>query len=59
MSESLKETLLKYDVPIQAGVASTKKSRTQNDQTADPVTRDVLNSILPPREFSEDGQDLC
>ncbi|OHT06578.1 hypothetical protein TRFO_25311 [Tritrichomonas foetus] len=58
MSEPLKETLLKYDVPVLAGASSTKKTRTmQNDQSSDPLTRDVLNSILPPREFVEDGQD--
>ena len=57
MSDLLKDTLLKYDVPVVAGASTTKKTKTQSDQSADPLTRDVLNSILPPREFSEDGQD--
>lgn len=57
MSDLLKETLLKYDVPVQAGASTTKKAKTQAEQSADPLTRDVLNSILPPREFTEDGQD--
>lgn len=57
MSDLLKETLLKYDVPVQAGASTTKKAKAQAEQSADPLTRDVLNSILPPREFTEDGQD--
>lgn len=56
MSDQLKETLLKYDVPVLAGASTTKKAKTQSE-SADPLTRDVLNSILPPREFNEDGQD--
>lgn len=57
-SNDQKETLLKYDVPVLAGNADTRKKTKVADVTADPLTKDVLNSILPPREFTEDGQDL-
>lgn len=57
MSEEPKETLLKYDVPVVAGASTMKKSKT-GDGTSDPNARDVLNSILPPRVFSEEGQEL-
>jgi dynein light intermediate chain len=55
-----KETLLKYDVPIVAGSAGTKKPKTTTTMEGpDPLTRDVLNSILPPREFKQDdGSDM-
>ena len=51
-----KETLLKYDAPQLAGTTM-KRTKTIPGETADPLTRDVLNSILPPREFTQDGQD--
>ncbi|KAH0788909.1 33 kDa inner dynein arm light chain, axonemal [Histomonas meleagridis] len=55
MKEKTKETLLKYDVPVLAASAMKKTKKTE--QTSDSLTRDVLNSILPPREFTENGQD--
>lgn len=57
MSEAPKETLLKYDVPVCAGTSTMRKAKPLSE-AAEPLTRDVLNSILPPREFSEEGQDL-
>lgn len=59
MNEQPKPTLLKYDVPVVAGAqgaTKTKRSTTGDVQT-DMLTRDVLNSILPPREYTEDGQN--
>ena len=57
-SAPLKETLLKYDVPVVAGTGTIKKTKNLSGENgSDPLTRDVLNSILPPREFTEDGQD--
>jgi len=56
-----KDTLLKYDVPVLAGSTTTKKIKTitATAEGPDPLTRDVLNSILPPREFKdESGQDM-
>lgn len=59
--EKPKTTLLKYDVPVLAGNNDKKKTKgfnQQGDQPTDLLTRDVLNSILPPREFSDNGQEL-
>ena len=60
MSEALKPTLLKYDVPVVAGAQGATKTKhaTSGDAQTDMLTRDVLNSILPPREYVEDGQTL-
>lgn len=52
---SVKETLLKYEAAVLAGTQTMKKTKTV--EGADPLTRDVLNSILPPREFTEEDQD--
>jgi dynein light intermediate chain len=53
-----KKTLLKYDVPVLAGSLGTKKTKTTTAADGpDPLTRDVLNSILPPREYRENDQD--
>lgn len=52
-----KETLLKYDPPVLAGTTMKRTKPSVPGETADPLTRDVLNSILPPREFTQDGQD--
>jgi dynein light intermediate chain len=59
MTQRPKETLLKYDVPVVAGATTAKKSKAASGvEGPDPLTRDVLNSILPPREYKEDKQDL-
>jgi dynein light intermediate chain len=60
-SQRAKGNLLKYDVPVLAGNADQKrKPKTPlGGQPTDLLTRDVLNSILPPREFKNDaGDDL-
>jgi dynein light intermediate chain len=59
-TEKPKPTLLKYDVPVLAGSSPSKaKTKTlSGTEGPDPLTRDVLNSVLPPREYSEEGQDL-
>ena len=63
MSERIKGTLLKYDVPMLAGNRDHRKKgiRTSGaSPSGDVNTRDVLNSILPPREFrdSNTNEDL-
>ena len=56
-SEKPKQTLLKYDVAVLMSTADTQR-KVSNDQTSEGLTRDVLNSILPPRQYTENGQDL-
>mmetsp|Transcript_2465 Transcript_2465/g.5129 ORF Transcript_2465/g.5129 Transcript_2465/m.5129 type:complete len:229 (+) Transcript_2465:86-772(+) len=46
-------SLVKYDNPIL--VSTTKGGNTQT-ASGDKQTEDILNSILPPREWTEDGQ---
>ena len=55
MAERAKGTLLKYDVPVLAGNNDPrKKAATASiDQASEVSARDVLNSILPPREFKD------
>jgi dynein light intermediate chain len=57
-----KGSLLKYDVPVLAGNSDAKKKPKGSLPLGHPgemLTRDVLNSILPPREFKNDtGDDL-
>merc|ERR1711918_97546 len=57
-------SLVKYDNPVLVNSASDKKSKGKgkaalppvNDSKAPTQTEDILNSILPPREWTEDGQ---
>ena len=61
MSEKPKPTLLKFDVPVLAGNNEIKKPtniQKQTDPNSEGLTRDILNSILPPRRFHDAGQDL-
>lgn len=62
MNEKPKPTLLKYDVPVHVGGDEYKKKTVtvtkKGDGKSEMLTRDVLNQILPPREFSNGGQDL-
>jgi dynein light intermediate chain len=59
MSDKPKETLLKYDVAVLAGASTSKPIKSSvTAEGPDPLTRDVLNSILPPREYRENEQDL-
>lgn len=58
--DSPKQTLLRYDVPVAAGNHA-KKNRTvalASEGTADALARDVLDSILPPREFTRGDEEL-
>lgn len=56
------QSLVKYDNPVllteakKARAAKLSKSTKSSDAVVVPQTEDVLNSILPPREFEEDGQ---
>merc|ERR1719482_254050 len=58
-------SLVKYDNPVLVNSARDKKSKNKgkgkglppvNDSKAPTQTEDILNSILPPREWTEDGQ---
>merc|ERR1711968_221277 len=56
-------SLVKYDNPVLVNSARDKKSKSNgkslppvNDSKAPTQTEDILNSILPPREWTEDGQ---
>merc|ERR1711988_1078505 len=57
-------SLVKYDNPVLVNSARDKKSKGKGKQALPPVndskaptqTEDILNSILPPREWTEDGQ---
>merc|ERR1712093_490974 len=56
-------SLVKYDNPVLVNSARDKKSKAKgkqlppvNDSKAPTQTEDILNSILPPREWTEDGQ---
>merc|ERR1712146_164116 len=57
-------SLVKYDNPVLVNSGRGKKSKGKgkgalppvNDLKAPTQTEDILNSILPPREWTEDGQ---
>merc|ERR1711935_548826 len=56
-------SLVKYDNPVLVNSAKDKKSKKTGlppvvgaDAKAPTQTEDILNSILPPREWTEDGQ---
>lgn len=60
MSEQPGQSLVKYDTPI---LVSTSKGNKKNKKTLPPIEKttpasneDLLNSILPPREFTISGQ---
>ncbi|KAH0793584.1 33 kDa inner dynein arm light chain, axonemal [Histomonas meleagridis] len=54
--------LLKYDVPILEGTqkkrVSSKTKKSGDDEDDEELTREVLNSILPPQKIVEDGETL-
>jgi dynein light intermediate chain len=61
MTERVKGNLLKYEVPVLAGNNDFKKKAklpTNSNAPTESLTRDTLNSILPPREFRENNEDL-
>lgn len=56
-----KTTLLKYDVPILSSKTDNAPAKTYlkpGESNPELLTRDILNSILPPREFKDGDQDL-
>ena len=62
MTDEPKPTLLRYDAPVPAGNAADRKTRPlpkSSDLSTDALSRDVLDSILPPREYTTaDGEHL-
>jgi len=58
MSEKPKPNLLKYEVPVLAGNNDIKGKNPQKSGENEVLTRDILNSILPPRKFKDGGQEL-
>lgn len=52
-------SLVKYNTPIMVNLGgSKKKAKDKKTEKVQPATQteDILNSILPPREWTEDGQ---
>jgi len=63
MSNQQPDSLVKYDIPIlvSTSVAGKKSKKKQQqlaplERTATTRNEDYLNSILPPREYTENGQ---
>ncbi len=51
-------SLVKYNTPILVNLGANKKGKGEKKEKGPTVTQteDILNSILPPREWTEDGQ---
>ena len=49
-------SLVKYNSPILVSVGAGKKGKKSSNEKSTSQTDDILNSILPPREWTEDGQ---
>ena len=51
-------SLVKYNTPILVNLGANKKAKGEKKEKGPTVTQteDILNSILPPREWTEDGQ---
>lgn len=53
-------SLIRYDNPILLTEAKRRKTASKSGKAAEksavPQTEDILNSIIPPREFEEEGQ---
>ena len=49
-------SLVKYNSPILVSVGAGKKGKKSGNEKSTSQTDDILNSILPPREWTEDGQ---
>ena len=47
---------MKYNSPILVSVGAGKKGKKTANDKSTSQTDDILNSILPPREWTEDGQ---
>ena len=51
------ESLVKYDSPTLINTSAAGNAKTNTNQgNSNTSTEDILNSILPPREWTEDGQ---
>ena len=51
------DSLVKYDTPLLVSTTKEKGGRkAARPEKASTQTEDILNSILPPREWTEDGQ---
>jgi len=59
---SIRESLVRYDPPVQAAAAKEKQKRAKAGQGAGGgakgtlQTEEILSSILPPRTFEQDGE---
>merc|ERR1719387_2000511 len=49
-------SLVKFDNPVLVSSAGGKKGLAPSSKQAPTQTEDILNSILPPREWTENGQ---
>lgn len=53
-------SLVKYNTPVMVSLSATSKvkkgAKKQPTEKSTSQTEDILNSILPPREWTEDGQ---
>lgn len=58
MAQIIRESLIKYDPPMQADAAREKVKRAQQAQSqkTTAAAEDILNSLLQPREFEQDGE---
>ncbi|KAH0577847.1 Axonemal dynein ligt chain [Spironucleus salmonicida] len=62
MSQPVKESLIKYDPPLQAAAAKEKQKKARAVQAAGQgknstaAAEDILNSLLLPRAFEQDGE---
>ena len=60
MSSQPGVSLVKYDTPIFVSTSGSKKGKKKLPPVKTPSavqsSEDLLNSILPPREYSENGQ---
>ena len=63
MATQPQSSLVKYDTPIQVSTSVSGKKGGAKKQQLPPIERaaatkneDFLNSILPPREYTENGQ---
>jgi len=60
-TEAMSASLVKYNTPILVNLSGKKggkgaKAKAEKAAPAATQTEDILNSILPPREWTEDGQ---
>lgn len=50
-------SLIRYDNPVLLNEAKKKRAaKSKSEKGGIPATEDILNSIIPPREFEEEGQ---